>query len=487
MVLIPGGPVRSAILISSSGSGADALGLLAFTDSTGRYEVSVPPGEYSIEARVGSRRSATVYYGSARPVWSRRDADTVRVAHEDVRADFILGALSVAIAVPGARESTEYDACLCELQDSGVEKQASQGGITAVDEILTVGWPAVPPGAYLVSIEPSAGQTIYPPGTRAWSEAETIRVASGEVTETAATFAPPAILVGEVRGSWQHMHSRDRPRVFVFNNDSLQVARVRLDGDTEYELPLFLPETIRLMVSIDYMKRWIGGDTFAEATRFEPVSGEILDVGTHVESGMLCYFSGPDYELDHHALCTVHDGQGDSIFRRWTGASNPFLISNLSPGTYYLRVENDMWDQRWVPQWFDRADSLSNATPIEVPDGGAVVEIEVQFTRGGKIQGRVVTASGEPYGGAAVRISRREDVSHTYRWTWTSALTGEFSAEILADGEYIVGVIAEYYSTYWYPGTWAWQLAEVVSIEDAETVTGIDWTVPESSSRPDAR
>ena len=487
-ILAVGEPANASIHVRTVGSAETEVWLRTVTDSTGYYEVPVPPGAYYIRATPYGSWYDEFYYGHDQPVWSRDRADTVTVNLEDVRADFVFGALTVSLALPGTPDLVRCDARLLEVQESGWEWRARYQGFVGVEnESITLEWSAIPPGTYAVLVELDGNSSVYLPGSRLAEEAHTFRVEPGTRATATASLDPPAIMTGQVLGSSQSPHSTDFPGVTAFSDDSLWVAETSVSPDATFEFPLYLPVPVRLRVTIGRVARWMGGNSFADATRYQPTSGEILTVDPYFESGILCRFSGPGNRTDHDARCRLYDSAGNQILYETSGGRNPFLISNLSASTYYLQFANRSSSQRWMPQWFDRVDSLAEATPIEIPGEGEIAEISVQFTTGGVIQGQLLTSGQPPQMGAYVRVCEREDVSDNVRVTQASATTGEYIVEGLPDGEYIIGLVVGYLDTYWYPGTWAWQLAEAVKIEGHATVSGISWTVPESLAHPEVK
>ncbi len=449
------------------------------TDSTGWYTLSLPLGKYLLRARTNMTGHTVLYYKTCGSTWSKSEADTLALDGAQLRADFACGGVAVSIHIPGASDGKRFKVGLTEIGVSSPKRRCSQL-VEATDEVLAFGWDAVVSGAYAIYLWPSRSSRIWLPTSFELESAETLLVQAGETTSYATSFSLPAQIVGEVLGSWQLMGLRDPPTVSAFNDDSLFIARAIVDDEGHFALNFYIPMPVRLQVSIEGMGCWIGADNFLEATTFEPEAGGTLVIDPYIESGIVCSFSGPGSDTDHRAMISLVDAGGSLIMASHYNPYrvNPIPIPNLAPGTYYLHVERVTDTQRWLPQWYDQADSLQDATPIEVFAGGEATEVTVRLIEGGAIHGRILMSDRSPYGNWCVRVCPASDSTDAYARVMAGEMTGAFSAVGLPDAAYKLGLW--YGGPYWwYPGTWDWEAAEVISIEDHSKVTGVEWCLPE--------
>ena len=106
------------------------------------------------------------------------------------------------------------------------------------------------------------------------------------------------------------------------------------------------------------------------------------------------------------------------------------------------------------------------------------MEVTVQLVEGGRIEGRVLKASGKPVFGADL-VLRTTDGAYEDRSAGESFYPdGSFAILGIADGTYVVGVRLDWQRNYWFPGTYDPELAEPIEIEDAGSVTDIVWETP---------
>jgi hypothetical protein len=276
-----------------------------------------------------------------------------------------------------------------------------------------------------------------------------------------------------------------RPQVTAFSSDSVSLAKTYVDGQCNFVLALYSPTPVRLQVDIQGVTSWMGAENFSDATVYEPEAGRTLVVDPYIESGINCRLSGPGADTDHHARFLLIDSSGNAVTPSDFGddlyyQTNPIIIPNLAPGTYFLHVERASDTQRWLPQWFDRADDLAQATPIEIQDAGEVIELTLDLVAGGAIQGRIQRSNGAPFGGWHVSVYAASDSNVVFAWVETGDMTGAFRAVGLPDGGYKLSLNHLGPGLrWWFPGTLRWDGAEVVTIESHSEVIGVEWQIPE--------
>jgi hypothetical protein len=182
-----------------------------------------------------------------------------------------------------------------------------------------------------------------------------------------------------------------------------------------------------------------------------------------------------DMDLDRYAAkYDLTDQYGRVVVRDLTARSAGGVhIPNLTPGTYYLYVNTHSRGRIILPQWYDRADSLSKATPIHVTEVGQIADLTVTLEKGGEILGRVVGPMGEPVPNPRLEVTTALHLyDRVYRVTDTFS-DGSFHVLGLPDGDYKLGASAYGYEGAWYPGAADWDSAAVITIREHGVVDGI--------------
>ncbi|MBU1699824.1 MAG: hypothetical protein KJ970_15675 [Candidatus Eisenbacteria bacterium] len=173
-------------------------------------------------------------------------------------------------------------------------------------------------------------------------------------------------------------------------------------------IPVYAPVPIRLQVSIQKIKRWWGGDSFADATVLHPVPGQDIEGLLYEESGIACWLQLPGETLIHEdslpsrrreggpITCLIETGRVSDCYLALKNSEgldiipgdfcmygeNPLMIPNLLPGIYYLRVMPLHRRQTWRGQWYKGADSIEKATPIRVGRSDEPVRIVIDLSKG---------------------------------------------------------------------------------------------------------
>jgi hypothetical protein len=256
------------------------------------------------------------------------------------------------------------------------------------------------------------------------------------------------------------------------------------------------------------VQRWIGGRSFAEATRFDLSAGGEISGLVIEEGGLLLRFEGPGSPLSHGARVVVAEPGGRVVWAQYyPGASwNLLCFPNLPPGVYAVQVSPPA-DSRgpWRPQWFDRGASLESARTVTLATTGEVLPIIVRLENGGRISchvpGRV--DPGDPRDPEEVWpfvLLTEAAARAVVRYLQVEPEGGDLEFAGLPDGEYKLGITVEYVDLYepsyggadhldpllppeatsWYGGG-DWDAAEVLTIRDAGEVTGITLEAPPSA------
>ncbi|MFH1144743.1 MAG: hypothetical protein V1774_09395 [Candidatus Eisenbacteria bacterium] len=459
-------------------------------DGDGAYRIDLPPGAYFLAAQVDG---GTFYFRAAGPdsgyVWA--SADTLRVVvGETIEADFFLGSATIEVEAPldpQQRWEIRIQSVAAASDRDWVAEVYGSGGGTARCDVK-----GLLPGAYRMRLESRSGETVWLPGVRRIADADTLRI---EVDRTTAYHTrlegAEAYVEGRVTGSWQAM-GVSPPRVSLWNADSTLILSESVGELTGgFCLRVLFPEPFRLKVEIEGVPRWIGGDSFAEATQYDLAPGDAIRDLLVEESGLsieLAASSASDFNL---LLLDLGDQSTHAFSGHFLRGGRWLFIPNLDPGVYAIQFINSNLRTDWQTQWCDGALTLESARPVELLPGG-VTDLYVTLVAGGVIRGTITSqdgedwysgpisivhaASGELYG----RLGNRSSVV-----VIEEVVAEEYAARGIADGEYKVGVAVfsvhseefeEY--TYWYPGTLDPDSAGVVTIVDHAEVSGIDITLP---------
>jgi len=151
--------------------------------------------------------------------------------------------------------------------------------------------------------------------------------------------------------------------------------------DGSWQIDLLDPSSVRLRIENNGVTRWIGGTGHASATVFQGTAGQITVTPAQIENGIECRFES---DIDQEELdpdVALVDSTGMPVLGEYFSASreNPIPIPGLEPGRYFLKVLDSPY-RPWAEQWYDRADSLSRATPIQVESGGTVTRITMHLS-----------------------------------------------------------------------------------------------------------
>ncbi len=148
-----------------------------------------------------------------------------------------------------------------------------------------------------------------------------------------------------------------------------------------------------------------------------------------------------------------------------------------APGIYVVRAEAP----GFVPEYYDDARSLREASPLNVAPGDTLSRIDFALGRGGAISGLVAAeADSTPLLGAHVHayLPLLPQVRH-------HAVTdeeGRYVIQALAAGSYVVEATAPGYQGEFYDNARALREATLVKVEEPETTAGVDFYLASSSA-----
>jgi hypothetical protein len=448
------------------------------SDSSGRYELHTPPGQYQIriatrslwffgsdmEKRVGGLRGAGA------------DAETISLGPGTRDLDFAGGRVTAAIGIPPELSGASLR-CLLKGRYSSTSIEAVAGSDSAFFEFALV-----PEGEYVVGIGRSTSELpfLWLPNS-AWSgEGPRFEVPVNRQRRIEGGIPPPARISGSVRGSWQ-VSAPYRPSIAAVAGDQT-LALTEPEDDGSFRMELFVAEPVRIRVRIGGIERWIGDEEQPNGMVYHPQLGEEITGASLVESGILCRLEGPRYLTHHDGSLSIYDMEGREIDSSPT-YNNPLGFSNLRPGTYFLSIR-PYSNEPWLPQWFDGADSLSVATPIVIQGEGESVPVTFHLVEGGRIQGTIVRPDGSAGHDSYLEITAVAGDPHGYPGhdSWPDLGSGFFEIKGLPDGNYYLRTViydGDSHETWLYPGTASVDSAETIGVHEHGMVGGIIWKVPE--------
>lgn len=449
------------------------------TDSTGRYEADVAPGSYriSVEAyQSGIYYSQRLYWRSEGPPAGYARAESVKVAPgaDPVRADFEAAALDLQV-----RLSTNLAgrSLTCTLTPASGGDNVRITANAEGDAWATFRFPLLEPGDYRAKMG-----DVWLPGSYDRESGQVFTAETGHTASATLAMAESSILTGSVRGSWQQMDLEVPPSVVPFLEDSTALSGTGVGSDDgAFALLFYAPVRVRLAVKLGWLGEeattWIGGDSYGGATVFDLHPGDRLSDVHLVESGIIARLDGPGEESARFPTAVVVDEAGKVVRQTTGGQGTVVRMAGFRPGTYRLQVAPERsGDEDWLPQWYDRAESLAAATPITIASEGELVDLTVHLIPAGRIAGEVERPDGTPMEGADVYVTvgdtniRRIPIGQTERG-------GVFLLRGLRDGNYRVGTKGESGWIYWHPGTAKWDSATVVRIENHAWISDLRWRV----------
>ncbi len=466
----------------------------------GTYSVDVPAGRYVLGLVFDGNYNPTYTYSAAGPRYGDAPPDTLLVDGSQITpliADFPLGSLHVTMPLP-AHPENEVGRVNLTRRSSSWPVQGNtavtgdlarlQGGTLDFDVI------GILPGSYRVEVITGYGdgEHFWYPGVRDSAQSPWIDVVAGrEQTVTGQPPGAPARIQGRITGAWQEF-GMETPYLALIGPDSSVVRGPRhVAADGSFDEALDFPGPVKLLVrqgdaSAGYgVDQWVGGAGFADASVFALTSGQTIAGVECVESGLYVRVTAP-VQLVENAWFRFFDAATMTLATsaRIDYSKLEFGIANLRPGTYRLRIEADFngW-RRWVPQWYDRALTAAEATPITIGYPGAIVNLPLVLERGGSIAG-IVSDAQAPAVDHPVYVTPAGSLE-AWGYLVAYAPAQQFLLEGLPDGDWKVGASRSRIEeqppadTVWYPGG-TWENATVISTRGYSDVTGIVISLPAS-------
>jgi len=110
--------------------------------------------------------------------------------------------------------------------------------------------------------------------------------------------------------------------------------------------------------------------------------------------------------LPHVGVKLFDVGRGEFVLKTSTADSGHYEFPIVNPTTYLVRAKPEK--RPYLPQWYDGAQRITDATPVVVPESGAVrvdFTLMVRDTNRFHLEGFVKNAASEPVKGAKVFAS----------------------------------------------------------------------------------
>ncbi|MDQ7054770.1 MAG: carboxypeptidase regulatory-like domain-containing protein [candidate division KSB1 bacterium] len=160
-----------------------------------------------------------------------------------------------------------------------------------------------------------------------------------------------------------------------------------------------------------------------------------------------------------------------------TDSTGHYALENLPPGKYYVLA----MARGYLPEFYQEAANLRDATPVEVTDSTTVENIDFTLSKGGSIAGTVYDAEDSTgIAGAAVTLWYREGG----RFLRTFAdQDGNYHFSGLPAGDYILFANQKGYDGKFYDGVDNRSEATPVTVPESGEVTGIDFYLPRFQTR----
>jgi len=500
-VLCVGLPVRGSVTVAGKVDASRArIEFGTVVDSSGFYRLDLPAGRYVLILEVGNSNTTYAYAASGlRPSSDPPDTLPVNESTSPVRADFLLGSVHAHLAMPPALAG--YGGNIL-LHRRGEQSSYLGSGYVGFGEALIANGALdlslndILPGIYKVEVDlgfenslyAGYGEHLWVPGVRDSAASPEYTVQANQTLEVGgALTSAAASLTGTISGAWQSLGNSFRPGVALYDLAGRLVSGpVPVDDAGNFGFAVYVPVPVNLLVDDGMTRQWFGGASQAQAQVFNLQSGGTVSGANWVQSGLLLEVQGLPQEVEELRF-RLFDAATAALVTDWDdGVSGTFIgLSNLRTGTYLLQVEPDSiygrGNEPWVGQWYDRASSRQNATPIAVTDPGEVVRLPVTLQRGATLSGAAQDTSASARG-YVIWLTTAQDSS---AWCLSTLRAGpwNFSFQGVPDGAWKLGASragplpvssTPPAGTIWYPGVAGWSRAGVIQVQGGADLPGLD-------------
>jgi hypothetical protein len=471
----------------------------------GIFDIALPAGNYLVRSSI---RSYTGYYhcifylsddGTSSAFNAR---DTIEVTeNSNTRFNVEFGGLELYLTPPA-----EYTFSACTFGPVNLNGAGSFTGMCysvstngRVHALLS----DLPPGSYLIRIDAEsemiphyAERPFYLPQTRDPAQAQVFTITPDQLESFNMSLAKPTLLSGQIIYSWQDANSSNPYLRFISNRDSSVITSVSANDDGYFSTHLFAPEPCKALVYYDRKENWIGGSSFDDCELFEPQPGQdVLNINHYISGFLLDFHNVPDgnsgrplaqlFRADDLNTVVFED---DFILTTTAQLS----ILNLDPGEYFLKIGRGGYSANspWFTQWYPGVVNIEDADPIIIRQPGDIEEITVQLLAGGVIEysGSSNTAE-QLYSYDAAVTAATDELPFLFGSTSYDSETNQVNSTVrgLANGDYKVAIRSvnrvmprrtRYGEWFWYPGTTNWDEAGAITINDYQTISGLEFTSP---------
>ncbi|MDM7917423.1 MAG: hypothetical protein ACE15D_14810 [Candidatus Eisenbacteria bacterium] len=333
---------------------------------------------------------------------------------------------------------------------------------------LNVLFPILPAGRYRIEISLRSGPTLWMPGVSDPALADEVPVSNDEPAVYAVSYASAAQLRGTIHLP-PEIADLAWPYLYAFDADSARVAELAVPPEEPFVVDLLTATPVRLLLDHRRTTRWVGGDSYEDATVFEPPPGGSIEGIDIYEAGIYCELQGPgDFSDDMNVRLIRADGEEIPI--PLPLSSSPLVLANLAPGTYFLQLRHGC-SQPWAPCWYADSPSLENATPIVITGEQELARIEMSLVAGGAISGTLIAGDCGSVGYRYLLLIEESGRSVCSR---NADRAGAFVFQGLADGLYRIS-LEDCSTEWWYPGTADPDSAATIAIVDHSTHSGLLW------------
>ncbi len=358
----------------------------ATPDSTGRYAIDLPPGMYFLHLVLP--RTSELWYSHGEVTGLQARAEILHVAAgTDVRADFLLGGLTVQLDLP---DSNSYFRLLLVSTNPAAPGECIVAYSSSTDRVgnrIEARFPALPPRTWRVRFEASGSDPFWLPGTWDPALADTVAVTRGT---TRIRCPRPGAISGMIGGAYPELAGMllPGPDAELYNEDSTQVGwsfDVARNGAFRIRVPI--PGTYKVLFRFNGFRRWIGGPDWETATPFVVTEGQEISGVEVPVAAILCRLEGPGMQIGWSAELCVYDAAGRRLEHYGSTAweTEYRVACGLRPGTWFVKIEPGNGD-RFLPVWYESADSLARATPIVITSETETVRITVPLRDAGGVR-----------------------------------------------------------------------------------------------------
>jgi len=261
------------------------------------------------------------------------------------------------------------------------------------------------------------------------------------------------------------------------------------NSDGSYTIKDVLPGSYTVRIGPD-ISSWYAGEfydtkyTFGTADHVVVSAGNntpnvdfTLDEGGSITGHVFDEDTGEPLEMIHLVACLP---DGDCLTPLGTTTYDGSYKFVLRPGNYLIgtgRDEVNLRGSSYVPEWYDNAYDMSNATLVNVTLHQETGGIDLYLAKSGSISGHVYDEDGNPIGDASVYA-----FSDVYPGNGANTQPdGSYTIKGLPSGNYVVQVTVSGYVSEYYDDVTNPESATKVTVNAPDNTPGIDFRVSRTS------